>query len=88
MKRESYQMARMTGVAQAERDRLVQLILDSVRELHWKRLLRFGDLVVDQEESGPSGAESDDPTNAAFFLINDSGDYRLQITLAVRMQDR
>jgi hypothetical protein len=81
-------MAKLTKTTIAERDRLVQQILDAVRGLYEQRLIRSCDLTIEQDEYGRGGTESISPTDSTFFAAHSGRDYRLQVVLAVRAQDR
>lgn len=83
-----YQMARMTQEQRAERDRLMLQILDAVRALHERRMVRYSDVMLAQDEGGPRGANSTKIGDALFYAAHPNNDYRLEVTLVVRAVDR
>jgi len=85
---EHHRMARLSAVKRNERDRLVQQILDASKALYEYKLLRNCDLVVDQDDLGPTEARTGNPTDNMFYSNNRSCDVRVSVTLVVRAIDR
>lgn len=83
-----YQVARLTGNQRAERDRLVQQLLDTVRALHEKRLVRQSDLIVDMDVMSPHGETSNKPMDSTFYARNQENDVRISVVLLVQSSDR
>ena len=83
-----YPMARMTQERKAERDRCIMQILEAVRDLHEKRLVRFSDIMVSQDEGGPRGDTSKRTVDLEFYPNHTKNDYRLEVTLVVLDTDR
>jgi hypothetical protein len=81
-------MTRLSALKKDERDRLVQQILNAARMLYDFKLLRNCDLVVDQDDLGPSEARTGKPTDNMFYSQNKSCDVRISVTLVVRAVDR
>ncbi len=86
-KRES-RSVKLTADQKVERDHLVSKILAAARALHKKHLIRLGDMVVEQDEFGPRSDGTIDVDDAGFYAKHDRTDYRLQVTLVVRREDR
>ena len=79
---------KLTADQKAERDRLVGIILRVTRALHKKNLIRLADMVVEQDEFGPRSDGTIDVNDTAFYTKHDKTDYRLQVTMVVRREDR
>jgi hypothetical protein len=85
---EHHRMARLSALKKDDRDRLVQQILDAAKALYERNLLRSYDLIVEQDDIGPSEERTGKPCDNQFYTQHSNCDVRVNVVFVVRAIDR